>query len=165
MLEAGTDPQKLLQFVSTYRRREGDKLGAMDEEKIDLATERLLQRGRQEGCELTNNKAKGHNSHQGPHADTQAPKMDSGHPRPSRRRPHFSPQSGIENHSKSPPRGGGRDRRHSRSHSGAAAGASASASRQDDGLDTIEDGEETARLCKELLRWSSALDGVVGDAG
>ncbi|CAM9107587.1 unnamed protein product [Choristocarpus tenellus] len=147
MIGVGNNLEKLSRFSSTYRRREGDRLGTMDEGKVDTATRQILSKGRRvvHGSQDTSqlefdiNKEKdrtssGYYSHEVRGSPSQTSRSrqqllaqkDGLYPRSSR--------DTVREDIESAPRG--------------MAG-------------TLEQGlEETTRLCEELMRWSSALDGA-----
>ncbi|CAM9313559.1 unnamed protein product, partial [Sphacelaria rigidula] len=141
MLEAGVDAKKLLDFVSNYRRAEGEQLRLLDNQNLKFATSQVLRNGRRARAEAASTPTEDvRSSKKGPASRATSPTFDVA-------------QEGSQSHT--------RTFQHPRSedthgHNRPAKGPRpASATR---GVFGEDDGAETARLCGELLRYSSALE-------
>ncbi|CAM9172181.1 unnamed protein product, partial [Ascophyllum nodosum] len=165
MLEAGADARQLLEFVSTYRKEEGDKLGLLDGHNLKFATSQMLRRG--------SRKANAEAAAGAQPQDYRAPRTAiDPHPSSPPRRP-----SGGQ-----PPRARDGDAQDHQQRNGLASGGrkarrnreslkkfpAASGDSKSGGTSKSYDRAEAARLCDELQRWGSALQGagrLLGDKG
>ncbi|CAM9136348.1 unnamed protein product [Ectocarpus sp. 13 AM-2016] len=156
MLEAGVDAKHLLEFVSNYRKEEGDKLGLLDEQNLKFATSQVLRKGPRAGNRRSRRPPTTTTGTSfawgfGTQGETdEAPRRVVDYqPRRTRKRTSPNPEArqsarvGIGN--------GNTHRTGGRPSAPAAFGE--------------DDGVETARLCSELLRWSSALEGAEKQLG
>ncbi|CAM9126962.1 unnamed protein product [Ectocarpus fasciculatus] len=156
MLEAGVDAKHLLEFVSNYRKEEGNKLGLLDEQNLKFATSQVLRKGPRAGNQRPRRPpttATGTSSAWGfgtqGETDEAPRRVIDYQPKRTRKRTSPNPEAchsarvgiGVGNSHRT----GGRP--------------SAPAEFGED------DGVETARLCSELLRWSSALEGAERQLG
>ncbi|CAM9489734.1 unnamed protein product [Laminaria digitata] len=164
MLEAGVDAQQLLEFVSNYRKEEGDKLGLMDAQNLKFATSQVLRNGPRAGAEVVftqpsdsrpsgRGPATGLGLHTRQAPDIQLRRARAETPQTSER--HLPPDRIRRGRETGAPIGGGT--RHPR-------GGRPSEPNPGGALEE-GDGAETARLCDELLRWSSTLEGAQRKAG
>eukprot|EP00903_Cladosiphon_okamuranus_P015272 g14113.t1 len=184
MLEAGADAKQLLEFVSNFRRQEGAKLGLLDEQNLKFATSQVLREGPRAGADVVRTQFAGDGRSSGaPAAGTSAWGI-SAEGKGKRREARETP-SRVATRQPLQPRNGTSPNpdRHFQSGGREAVGAAPStinrairSTRHTPGDPSVrpsasgrpfeeDDRVETARLCDELVRWSSALEGAERQLG
>ncbi|CBJ30654.1 expressed unknown protein [Ectocarpus siliculosus] len=156
MLEAGVDAKHLLEFVSNYRKEEGDKLGLLDEQNLKFATSQVLRKGPRAGNQRPRRPpttATGTSSAWGfgTQGETDEASRRAVDCQSRRTRKRTSPNPEVRQSARVGIGNGNTHRTGGRPSAPVAFGE--------------DDGVETARLRSELLRWSSALEGAEKQLG
>ncbi|CAM9128296.1 unnamed protein product, partial [Hapterophycus canaliculatus] len=162
MLEAGVEAKQLLEYVASFRKDEGDKLGLLDEQHLKFATSQVLREGPMAGADIVYSQLASKRPRRAPLPEartTQATGMtfrwkqneqgSNGNKYSSARR---RATSSIPDHYVPP----------NHRCKGIPSARSTRASAPPSSLRVLQKGDdaETARLCDELSRWSSALEGA-----
>ncbi|CAM9264054.1 unnamed protein product [Scytosiphon promiscuus] len=156
MLEAGVDAEHLLEFVAAFRNEEGHKLGLLDKQNLKFATSQVLREGPKAGADVVYSQFATKRSRR-----ASLPEKDEGST--ASLRPSVTSAAKTTSSTSdpcSPPNDRLEGISSANNRSACVAGTRPSVPPSYARVLEKGDGGETARLCDELSRWSSALEGA-----